>query len=121
MKWTPSRGVSITRKSIEPRRSDSASHEEGWYASPAGRQQTGREFARSVREGTLSQSAGLRIPETDPKVLQKLMERAKENATRPISIRLSIAELDRAKRIAEKTGVGYQTVRRCQVNCVNSL
>ena|SRR2546430_1958610 len=100
----------MPRKSMELRRSDSASHEEDWYSSPAGRQQTGREFARAVREGTLGRSAGLRIPETDSKVLQKLMEQAKENATRPISIRLSIADLERAKRIAEKTGVGYQTV-----------
>ena len=38
------------------------------------------------------------------------MEQAKQSATRAISIRIPIADLERAKRIAEQTGVGYQTV-----------
>ncbi len=38
------------------------------------------------------------------------MEQAKENATRAISLRIPIADLERAKRIAEKNGVGYQAV-----------
>ena len=38
------------------------------------------------------------------------MERAKLNATRSISIRVPIADLERAQRIAEKAGIGYQTV-----------
>jgi predicted DNA binding CopG/RHH family protein len=38
------------------------------------------------------------------------MEQAKETATRAISIRIPIADLERAERIAGETGVGYQTV-----------
>jgi predicted DNA binding CopG/RHH family protein len=38
------------------------------------------------------------------------MEQAKESATRAISIRIPIADLERASRIAGQTGVGYQTV-----------
>jgi predicted DNA binding CopG/RHH family protein len=38
------------------------------------------------------------------------VEQAKRNATRPISIRVPIADLERAQRIAAATGVGYQTV-----------
>jgi predicted DNA binding CopG/RHH family protein len=38
------------------------------------------------------------------------MEQAKESATRAISIRIPIADLERAARIAGETGVGYQTV-----------
>ncbi len=38
------------------------------------------------------------------------MEQAKQNATRSISIRVPIADLEEAQRIAEKAGVGYQTV-----------
>lgn len=38
------------------------------------------------------------------------MEQAKLNATHSISIRVPIADLEQAQRIAEKTGVGYQTV-----------
>jgi predicted DNA binding CopG/RHH family protein len=52
----------------------------------------------------------LKIPRTDPKVLRQLMEQAARNATRSISIRVPIADLEEAKRIAEKAGVGYQTV-----------
>jgi len=51
-----------------------------------------------------------RIAKTDPKVLERLMEQAKETATRAISIRIPIADLERAERIAGETGVGYQTV-----------
>jgi predicted DNA binding CopG/RHH family protein len=38
------------------------------------------------------------------------MRQAKRNATRPISIRVPIADLEHAQQIAEKAGVGYQTV-----------
>jgi hypothetical protein len=38
------------------------------------------------------------------------MERAKESATRAISIRIPIADLEHASRIDGQTGVGYQTV-----------
>jgi predicted DNA binding CopG/RHH family protein len=38
------------------------------------------------------------------------MEQAKQNATRSISIRVPIADLEAAQRIAEKTGIGYQSV-----------
>ena len=47
---------------------------------------------------------------TDSRVLHQLMEQAKLNATRAISIRVPIADLEQAQRIAEKTGIGYQTV-----------
>jgi predicted DNA binding CopG/RHH family protein len=52
----------------------------------------------------------MRVRKTDPKVLERLMEQARESATRAISLRVPIADLERAKRIAEKSGVGYQTV-----------
>ncbi len=84
--------------------------EADWYASPEGRRQTQREFDRALRAGTFSRSTGLKVARTDPKVLQRLMEQAKENATRAISIRIPIADLERARRIAEKTRVGYQSV-----------
>ncbi len=77
--------------------------EAGWYATPEGRRQTGREFARALRTGTLSRSAGLKATKTDPKIIEKLIEQARENATRAISIRIPIADLERAKRIAQRT------------------
>ena len=99
-----------------PRKPTSASkikteaEEADWYTTPKGREQTQREFARALRAGTLVRSPGLKVVRTDPKLLERLMEQAKENATRAISLRIPIADLERAKQIAEKRGVGYQVV-----------
>ena len=68
------------------------SGEADWYATPAGRRQTQREFARALTEGTLVRSAGSKITKSDPKMLEQLMEQARRNATRSISIRVPIAE-----------------------------
>lgn len=84
--------------------------DENWYASPEGRRQTQREFERALKDGTLIHSSGSRTPRTNPGVLKTLLERAKANATRPVSIRLSIADIEFAKDIALKRGTGYQTV-----------
>ena len=81
-----------------------------WYASPEGRRQTQREFERALKNGTLVHSPGSKIPRTNPALLGKLLEQAKMNATRPVSIRLSIADIERAKDIASERGTGYQTV-----------
>jgi hypothetical protein len=100
----------MPRRSTDAPKSKSDADEAGWYATPQGRRQTQREFARALKDGTLIHSAGSKIAKTDPKVLERLMEQARQNATRSISIRLPIADLERARRIAERTGVGYQTV-----------
>jgi predicted DNA binding CopG/RHH family protein len=50
------------------------------------------------------------MPRTNPDLLRTLLEQAKANATRPISIRLSIADIELAKSIASRRGTGYQTV-----------
>ncbi len=100
----------MPRKLSHPRKFQSEPAEADWYASPEGRRQTAREFSRALRAGMLSQSSGLRVAKTDPKLLEQLMREAKENASRPVSIRLPIADLERAKQIAKKTGLGYQTV-----------
>ena len=100
----------MRRKSTNVPKFKSDTEEADWYATPEGRRQTQREFARALREGALIRSAGLKVTKTDPKVLEQLMEQAKESATRAISIRIPITDLERAKRVAEETGVGYQTV-----------
>ena len=98
-----------TKSTIRPKfKSDS--DEADWYATPQGRRQTQREFTRAITAGTLMRSPGIKVAKTDPNILRQLMEQAKENATRAISIRIPIADLERAKRVAEETGVGYQTV-----------
>jgi len=100
----------MPHKSARIRRSKSEAEEANWYATPEGRRHTEREFASALRMGKIARSAGLKIQKTDAQVLERLMEQAKENATRSISIRVPIADLERAKRIAEETGEGYQTV-----------
>jgi hypothetical protein len=100
----------MPRKSTRLPEPKPAAEETDWYASPEGRRQTQREFERALKQGTLVRSSGSRIPRTDPKVLEALLEQAKVNATRPVSIRLSIADIELAKSIASKRGTGYQTV-----------
>jgi hypothetical protein len=88
----------------------SEAEEADWYATPEGRRQTEREFSRALRTGSINRSGGPRVAKTNPKLLEHLMEQAKQNATRAISIRIPITDLERAKQIAQKAGVGYQTV-----------
>jgi len=88
----------------------SQAEEADWHATPEGRRITQREFAKALRDGTLSRSPGLDVPKTRRNVLEDLLEQARRNASRAISIRIPIADLEHAKRIAERTGVGYQTV-----------
>ena len=100
----------MPRKSIEPHESRTKTEEADWYASAEGRRQTQREFERALKDGTLVRSSGSRIPRTNTDVLKTLLEQAKANATRPVSIRLSVADIELAKNIATKRGTGYQTV-----------
>ena len=100
----------MRRKSTDSAKSKIESDEAAWYSTPQGRRQTQREFERALKDGTLIRSPGLKAARTDPKLLRELMEQAAQNATRSISIRVPIADLEAAKRIAEKAGVGYQTV-----------
>ena len=100
----------MPRKSTDVPRFKTEAEEADWYATPQGLRQTQREFARALKDGTLTRSAGTKITRTDSKALQSLMKQAKLNATRAISIRLPISDLEQARRIAAETGVGYQTV-----------
>ena len=100
----------MPRKSTKVSKFKSEADEADWYTTPEGRRQTQREFARALRAGTLSRSAGLTVARTDPTHLRQLLEQAKESATREILIRVAIEDLKRARQIAEKTGIGYQTV-----------
>ncbi|MBI1788542.1 MAG: hypothetical protein HYR60_13455 [Acidobacteria bacterium] len=89
---------------------ESAAAEAAWYASQEGRRQTQREFERALKRGAILRSAGSNIPLTHAKVLAELVEKAKANVTKAISIRLPVADLERAQQIAVKEGIGYQTV-----------
>ncbi len=101
----------MPRKSTKAPTFKSESEEADWLASPAGRRSALREFTRAIKDGTLVVNpTGLKIQRTDPKVLDGIVKQAMENATRAISIRIPVTDLARAKQIAAKQGVGYQTV-----------
>jgi hypothetical protein len=53
---------------------------------------------------------GLKIRPTDPAVLEKLLQDARASMTKAVSLRIPVSDLDAAKEIAAKKGVGYQTV-----------
>ncbi len=100
----------MARKSDNKAKLRSKAEEADWYSSPEGRRRTQLEFVRALKDGTLTRSPGLDIPRTDPKLLEQLMEQAKQSATRAISLRVPIADIELARRIGTKTGAGYQTV-----------
>jgi predicted DNA binding CopG/RHH family protein len=99
----------MPRKSTDDPKSK-ANTEADWYTTPLGRRQTQREFASALKAGTLIRSNGSKIAKSDSRLLEQLMDEAKRNATRSISLRVPIADLEHAQQIAERTGVGYQTV-----------
>ena len=89
---------------------EAAAAEAAWYATPEGRRQTQREFERALKRGAILRSKGSTIPLTHAKILAELVEKARANVTKAISIRIPVADLDRAQQIAAKEGIGYQTV-----------
>jgi predicted DNA binding CopG/RHH family protein len=100
----------MARKSTDTHTLKSEAEEADWYATPRGREQTRREFERALRDGAVTRLGGTKLKRTDAKVLAELMEQAKAKATKAISIRLPIADIELAKGIAETKGIGYQSV-----------
>ena len=101
----------MARKSTKMPNFKSEAEEADWYATPAGRRQGRREFERAMKNGTLIVNPKeLNIPPTDPKLLAELLARAKENVTQAISLRVPLSDIEAAKRIAARRGIGYQTV-----------
>lgn len=92
------------------------SNDAAWYATPQGRHETEREFTKALRRGSVVRSTGMAVPLSDPAVLAELVAKAKARATKAISIRVSVADLERAREIADREGVGYQTVLKRAIN-----
>jgi hypothetical protein len=95
-----------------PRKSpkSTAENEADWYASPEGRAAGIRAFKRALKDGTLAVVEAGQYTSTDPALLQELLQRAKEKATKSISMRLPVADIEKAQSIAGKRGIGYQTL-----------
>ena len=98
------------RKLINPPKFKTEAEEADRYSTTKGRELGRREFENALRNGAIIRSSGAIIPRTDPKVLDKFLEQTKPYATQSISIRIPIAEMETAKEIAKRRGIGYQTV-----------
>jgi predicted DNA binding CopG/RHH family protein len=109
----------------------SEAEEADWYHTPEGKRHVSHTLRKAIRKGTivveekvsmqraleLARSGkrivlrqGVKIKATDPAVLQKLVEEALASMTQAVSLRIPVVDLDTAKAIAEKKGVGYQSV-----------
>jgi predicted DNA binding CopG/RHH family protein len=106
--------------------------EADWYHTPEGQRSVLRSFRSAMRKGVIqseartfdelrtalkkagpggaAQAKNLKVKRTDPAVLEALMEKARASMTQAVSLRIPVTDLDAAKRIAEKKGVGYQSV-----------
>jgi predicted DNA binding CopG/RHH family protein len=72
--------------------------------------------AVEMREVMQKTGANLRLAKgftdqpNDPAVIQAIIDRAAEKQTRPISIRISLEDLNAAKRLAGESGIRYQRI-----------
>jgi len=83
--------------------------EADWLQSPAGRRHSERTYAKAKREGKLVKGPANVTP-TDPAILQELIDRVRAKRTEAVSLRIPVSDIDAAKKIAARTGLGYQTV-----------
>ena len=76
--------------------------EADWYHTPEGKAQSRRSSQRVARN----------VPPTkaELRALWEQAEKARAALLKPVGIRLPQGMIDRAKRYAEKTGKGYQTI-----------
>jgi hypothetical protein len=80
-----------------------------WMQSPAGKRDSERTYAKAKREGRLVKGPANVTP-TNPALLRELVARAKAKRTEAVSLRMPGSDIDAAKKIAARTGLGYQTV-----------
>lgn len=119
-------------KSITKPKFKSEAEEADWYHTKEGHEHSYRTLQKAIRKGKIIVEEKLTIREasklaketgklvvmrngsgvkpTDPAVLERLLEEARGGITKPVSLRIPQADLEAAKRFAEKTGKGYQTV-----------
>ncbi len=93
------------------RKFKSEAEEADWYASPAGQRETEHEMEKAIRSGAAKvYPDGRNIKRTDPAVLAELLDDVKGRKTQAVSLRIPARDIEAAKEIAAKAGIGYQTV-----------
>ena len=90
------------KKRIGMPRFRSESEEADWWASPAG-----RDFV--VQKSRMARAKGIKLKGS------KLVEALQKKTSTQIALRLPEADLARARRIAERKGIGYQTLLKMLV------
>jgi hypothetical protein len=80
----------------------SEEEEANWMRSAAGR----RHFERHRKPVKGPEN----VTPTDPAVLQELVDRVRAKQTQAVSLRLTVSDIEAAKKIGAQTGLGYQTV-----------
>jgi hypothetical protein len=86
----------------------SEKEEADWMQSPAGKRDSERTYAKAKREGKFGKRPN--VTPTDPAVLQELVDRVRAKQTQAVSLRLTVSDIEAAKKIGAQTGLGYQTV-----------
>lgn len=79
------------------------SEEADWWASPAGRTYVKQRSAETSAKGTQTHGSGL-------------VARLKKKHSVQIAIRLPATDLERAREVAERKGIGYQTLVKMLVH-----
>ncbi len=93
----------MTKKALEMPRFKNESEEADWWASPAGRAYVKQKSAEGQRKKT--KSAG-----------SSLVGKLNKKPTVQIAIRLHEADIAQAREIAERKGIGYQTLLKMLVH-----
>jgi len=91
------------RKTLEMPKFKSESDEADWWASPAGRAYVKQRSAEARWKG--SKSSG-----------SSLVAKLSEKRSVQIAIRLPGADLERARKVADRKGIGYQTLLKMLVH-----
>ena len=89
----------MNKKPLQMPKFRSESEEADWWASPAGRTYVKQKSALSKRGSRGSKAVGSR-----------LVAKLNKKSSVQIAIRLPEADLAEARRIAERKGIGYQTL-----------
>jgi hypothetical protein len=93
----------MTRKTPEIPKFKNESEEADWWASRAGRTYLKRKFAEHQAAGTKLRGSSL-------------VARMNQKSTVQIAIRLPQADLAQARKLAERKGLGYQTLLKMLVH-----
>ena len=92
----------MNKKALRMPRFTSESEEADWWASPAGRAYVKRKSTEAQSKGTKTSGSSL-------------VARLNKKSSVQIAIRLPEIDLDQARKIAEREGIGYQTLLKMLV------